>query len=78
MPYKTGQKSILDDDDFADFIRDKAEQEAEGVYSTLKEANDPDIDQFCERSFVLGYCIASGRMMDNMADMMRKLKDDEE
>ena len=78
MPYKDGQKSILDDDDFADFIRDKAEQEAEGVYNTLKVANDPDIDQFSERSFVLGYCIASGRMMDNMAAMMSSRKENEE
>ena len=76
MPYENGKPTILDDDGFTEFIRGKARDEAEAVYRVMKEDNDPDIDQFCERSFVLGYSIASGRMMDNMADMMRKLKDE--
>lgn len=75
MPYVDGKPSILDDEDFEEYIKDKAEQEAENVYNTLKEANDPDIDEFCERSFVLGYCLSAGRMMDRMAQMMTDEKE---
>lgn len=71
MPYASGEKSILDDAEFAKFILEKAEQEAETVYNTLKEGNDPDIDKFCERSFVLGFCLSAGRIADNMAGMIR-------
>ena len=37
--------------------------------------NDPDIDEFCERSFMLGYCLSAGRMMDRMAQMMTNEKE---
>ena len=75
MGYKSGEPSILDDADFAKFIQDKAREEAESVYATLREENDPDIDEFCERSFMLGYCLSAGRMMDRMAHMMTNEKE---
>lgn len=75
MPYADGKPSILDDEDFEEYIKDKAREEAESVYATLKEENDPDIDEFCERSFMLGYCLSAGRMMDRMAQMMTNEKE---
>ncbi len=70
MPYASGRPTVLDDDDFAEFIQDKAEKEAESVYNTFKEADDPAADDFCERSFKLGYVLSAGRMMDSMAEMI--------